>query len=60
MKSNNRAIIMHPMAAILGICLDVLHYVLLTTYVSRKIILLMRWIYGTCGIKMLIISVFRT
>ena len=44
-----------------GVCLDVfLHYVRLAAYVACNIILLVRWIYGTCGIKMMIISVFRT
>ena len=51
---------MHPIAVIFGVCLDVLRYVRLAAYVSRNIILLMGWIYGAGGIKMMIISVFRT
>ena len=39
------------MAAIFGVCFDVLHYVRLAAYVSRNIILLLGWLYGTWYIK---------
>ena len=52
---------MHHMAPVLVfVLMGFLHYVRLAAHVSCSIILLMRWIYGTFGIKMMIISVFHT
>ena len=58
--SKNTLLLQNLMAAMLRVCLDVLHYVRLAAYVSRNIIWLMGWIYGTWCVKMVITSVFCT